>query len=256
MKYFNFFKSKLNLMSKTIGIVTHITDASGNTPSFGLNAAYLQYFRQFGNIIMIDPGCQDIIKDIDLLVLPGGRDVNPIRYDEIPHISTQNPDIQYEYFDQKILPKYIENKVPIFGICRGFQTLNVVFGGKLNQDIYQDYSGTERSKLVDTIKLSPTQPVEVKEEWITGKKQWANKEINNLFLKVNSLHHQGIYAHPRGNFNVTLSDEFIELARNITWGNSEAIMHKKLPIIAVQWHPEEMVSDVYSELLIKYLLGL
>lgn len=254
-KWINFFKSKLNLMSKTIGIVTHITDPSGNTPSFGLNAAYLQYFRQFGNIILIDSCNTDVIKGLDLLVLPGGRDVNPIRYGESPHVKTQNPDIQYEFFDEKVLPKYIKEKTPIFGICRGFQTLNVFFGGKINQDIWQDYSGNERGKLVDTLCLNPIQPVEIKEEWINGSKKWGDKTLTGLHLKVNSLHHQGVFAKPKGKFEVTLSDEFYQLAYNLNYGNTEAICHKKLPIIAVQWHPEEMMVDIYSELLINRLLN-
>ena len=47
----------------------------------------------------------------------------------------------------------------------------------------------------------------------------------------------------------------IPLAKNTSYGNIEAIMHKELPIIAVQWHPEEMGNDPYSELLINHLLN-
>lgn len=242
------------MMNKTIGILTHITDPSGNTPSFGLNAVYLRYFRQFGNIVMIDPGCQKVI-DVDLLVLPGGRDVDTTRYNEVPDTKTQNPDIHYEWFDKYILPLYVKENIPIFGICRGFQTGNVFFGGKLNQHINQAYSGNDRSSLVDTLKLTENQPVDVPKQWITGNKNFSGKVINNLYLKVNSLHHQGIYEKNHHVYPATLSEEMLILAKNIAYGNVEAMMHQKYPFIAVQWHPEEMDDDKYSPMLINYLLN-
>ena len=245
---------KFKMNKKSIGILTHITDPTGNTPSFGLNAAYLRYFRKFGNVIMIDPGSDSVV-DVDLLVLPGGRDVNPIRYGEVPDLKTGHPDIHYEWFDTYMLQEYINRKIPIFGICRGLQTLNVHFGGKLNQHIFQDYSGEDRSKLVESIKLFDQQPVKVKDQWITGKVTWGGKVVDNQLLKINSLHHQGIYD-THSHFEKTISSEMIPLAKNTSYGNIEAIMHKELPIIAVQWHPEEMGNDPYSELLINHLLML
>lgn len=83
-----------------------------------LNQAYVTYFRQFGEVILIDPANQNV-QDVDLLVLPGGADVNPLNYNEFPHALTGKPNLAIEYFDKFILPKYIESNTPIFGICRG-----------------------------------------------------------------------------------------------------------------------------------------
>lgn len=55
-------------------------------------------------------------KDIDLLVLPGGPDVDPNRYAPRVSFLTQKSDPIREWFDLNVLPKYIDNYVPIFGI--------------------------------------------------------------------------------------------------------------------------------------------
>lgn len=182
-----------------------------------------------------------INKEIDLLILVGGADVYPIRYGEKPSIKTGSPNIDLEWFDQVMLPQYIERcqtgDLAIFGICRGFQTLNVHFGGSLEQDINQAYSSKSRDELVDDITLT-TNFFKAKNE--------HNKVMLNT--KTNSLHHQGV-------FSANLADELVTVGKNNKYNNIEAFIHESLPIAGVQWHPEE-IDCVYSQQLIYHILDM
>lgn len=220
---------------KKIGIVGRYSAERSLLVSYPY-VAFAKYFcNKKTNIVVIDPITSDIIDNLDLLILPGGEDVDPWRYGEMPELECKNPNVHFEYFDRNVLPKYIDAKVPIFGICRGFQTLNVHFGGKLAQHIYQENSDKSRDQKVHDLDLNYNLP----------------DVIKNLYPKkyegVNSLHHQGIYEH-------ILSENLVEVARNKTCHNIEAFIHKKLPIIGVQWHPEE-IYDSFSINAIKFLLG-
>lgn len=99
-----------------IGIVGHMLP-NGN--SVGVTFPYLKYFQGFGNVKIIVPTSKEIDPTLDLLVVPGGPDIDASRYltpeDEVSWFN-QKPDPMREYFDTQILPSYIEKRTPIFGI--------------------------------------------------------------------------------------------------------------------------------------------
>ena len=197
-------------MSKLIGIV-----GTGYEKTFGVQRPYIEYFNRFGSVIMIDPRETEIIEQLDLVVLPGGADVVPFRYGESPNPDLcGTPNYYYEFFDTKVLPKYIERGIPITGICRGLQTINIVYNGSLHQHISHSYSSKDRGELVHSVNVVGT----------------------NQKFKVNSLHHQAIKR--LGNnlrpllVGVDKGEEFIE-----------AIEHIEKKIFAVQFHAEEMWWD-------------
>ena len=133
------------------------------------------------------------------------------------------------HFDVNVLPHYVAKGVPVFGICRGLQTLNVYFGGTLNQHINHEYSTKSRQELVHDIYIY---------------RQGINIFTkNNKLGKVNSLHHQSIKDLGENLVKLAVSDD----------ETVEAIKHRTLPIAAVQWHPEE-IEDGFSEQLITNLL--
>lgn len=187
------------------------------TPQDGIklrfNMAYYVFAQQFGNVELIIPTVSKV-DDLDLLILPGGEDVYPLRYGEAPLPNLCNsPNMDYEYFDQEILPNYIGN-TPIFGICRGFQTLNVHFNGSLYQHLEDEpYSSTFRGDLVHGV---------------------ANREGRFQF-RINSLHHQGIKQ-----LGHDLTPTLISTEKK---GCIEAFKHNELPIAAVQFHPEELIFN-------------
>lgn len=106
---------------KKIGIVGWKTGEN----SFGITVPYLRFFQHYGNVVILGVN-EEPVKDLDLLVLPGGGDVSPNRYNAKPDLFTGVANTWLEYFDKDILPQYIANKTSIFGICRGLQTLTAL----------------------------------------------------------------------------------------------------------------------------------
>ncbi len=201
--------------------------------SFGATVPYLSFFSRFGTVEIITPGSPRY--DIDLLVLPGGADVLSSNYNQIPGFNNNNADQFLEHFDKVYLPEYFKKQIPIFGICRGLQTLNVAFGGTLAQDlIYHPYSSFRTEEVHH---ICCPQESSIKFEALS-----ETKKVKDL-PKVNSLHHQSIDI---------LADcfEMIFRAEDYT---IEGIKHKTLPIFAVQYHPEEIECE-FARALIKVLL--
>lgn len=219
----------------------------GNT-TFGINKAYLNHARYFAeNVIILTPYCK-FDPTLDLLILPGGKDVDPVRYGGIPYLWNSDPNSILEYFDKEILPHYIENKTPIFGVCRGFQSLNVTFNGALNQNWEHEQSTKSREELchslslnLDNLQKNPRfYHVDLLNQFLTVNEKYLMKSI-----KVNSLHHQTVC-------DDTISDEFIPIAKHED-GAIEAMIHKTLPIAGVQYHAEEIFDSLSSYLITSLL---
>lgn len=77
----------------------------------------------------------------ELQIFWGGVDVNPELYGQPKHITTQNPNINRDEKEQKQFNFCVENNIPMLGICRGAQFLNVMNGGTLIQDIHSHTRG-------------------------------------------------------------------------------------------------------------------
>jgi len=220
-------------MKKIIGIVGWKIDGG-----FGVTTPYLEWISQFGIPRIIMP-MEDFIPEIDLLVLPGGLDINPTSFGEAPGFKTSNIDVFKQYFFDNKLPLYIEKGCPIFGICLGFQQLVAYFGGKLCQDLKNhNYYSSPRTELVhDCIFFDEN-----------------SKPIENKKYKTNSLHHQGIYLSQlpkRLKPLLGVSCKHEDKKDYVV----EAMQHITLPIAGVQFHPEE-INDAFTKALINNLLNI
>ena len=213
---------------KKIGIVGWKTGEN----SFGVSVPYINWLSNFGIVHILSPQ-KGIVEDLDLLVLPGGADIAPQSFGEVPGFHTSNTDVMKQYFFDNNLDQYLKNNTPIFGICLGFQQLCVKFGGKLEQHYPFNYSSKGRHDKVDTLAFE--------------------QQVYDIVLKssiptkyeVNSLHHQGCFSLPNP-FNV--------LAREKEDGNIEIARFAE-NVYGVQYHPEE-INDGISEVIIKQLLNL
>ena len=244
-------------MDKKIGVLVSRRD-----DSFGISLAYFMYLSSFGTVVFINTQDPNINTEIDLLVLPGGPDVDSNRYGKFPHPTTRTYSAHFEYFDINVLPKYVDNGTPIFGICRGFQSLNVFFGGSLTQHMNVPVSRKSRGETV--------------EELIFLHKDYQKVELSNSYFvpdnkkkirtySINSLHHQGITGKLvqnklRTGWNIVfeeLAEDLIPLGyvKSENTYNLECFTHRTLPIVGVQWHPEE-IDCYYSRLQINRLLNL
>lgn len=220
---------------KLIGMPMHSTGDS----SMGTGKAYLEYLKQYGTVILLSP--DSFVPNLDLLVLPGGKDLingNPSDF------SFYNSDGErfLEWFDFNTLPKYIENRIPVYGICRGFQTICRHFGMPLVQDIWWDH-GTSKDTSDTTAHGIHYSPVI---------NQLLGDTKISLPKKIESFHHQGLLSnnvHP--DFEVlAVSDE-----KDPDLQLVEFFIHRELPIIGQQGHPERSFAEL-PDFLIKRLLKL
>jgi len=197
--------------------------------SWGATKPYLEFLSKFGQVELVTPR-EGLVPDIDLLVLPGGMDMDAFCYNEVPSFFSGNIDKDKHYFYKQNLKLYIEAGVPIFGICLGMQALNVAFDGKLMQHGHFPY--TERPERKELLKF--TLPEE-------------DKDLlsNPHAYKVNSMHHQAVTL-------ATLSNELISLATS-EFNNVEVLKHKTLPIYGVQYHPEEIYDELSINIIRKLL---
>lgn len=213
-------------MNKKIGII----GASLGENSFGVGKSYLSMIAHFGDPVIIMPN--DELINVDLLVLPGGADINPLVYGETPGFHTSNSDVHKQHFYDKKLKMYVDNKTPIFGICLGMQMINTFFGGKLVQHIGSHPQSSSRGE-----KAHKVMPCDSAGRVIKGEK-----------FEVNSHHHQAVTLD-------TLSEELIPLylagdtEKDRAIGIIEALRHKSLPIVGVQWHYEEWFDQFATEII-------
>jgi putative glutamine amidotransferase len=187
--------------------------------SFGVGISYVSFVQESldcDDLRILTPR-SPIFEDLDLLILGGGADVNPVRYGDVPGFFTDKPDLLKEYFDVHRLPLYIKAGVPVFGICRGLQTLAVHFGGRLCQDMWHETNKSE----------DPYSGVHCIKDIFDPKRK----------IKVNSRHHQSVMI-PRSGSPIKILATY---ASNIT--HVEAIRIEGHPIAAVQWHPEDLNED-------------
>jgi len=168
----------------------------------------------------------DQIKMMDGLLLSGGYDVNPQFYGEEPAQGLETVNQERDLHEMQLARLAYQAGKPIFGICRGLQLLNVVFGGSLYQDIYSAIPHA----LQHDQKMKPqmgTHQVNVVENTL------LHQIVDQKQLLTNSYHHQAIK---------TLAPTFIVNARSKD-GLIEGIEKKDHPfILAVQWHPELMFN--------------
>ena len=202
---------------------------------------YVQAILKAGGAPVLIPVITDlealsaIIKDLDGLVMSGGGDINPLYLDEEPIPQLQDVDTYRDEYDLIILRLAINRQVPIMGICRGHQMINVAFGGSVFQDIHiqSDHKLLKHSQSLPREQASHS--IKIIEE---------NSRLRQLFgsddtLLVNSFHHQAVK---------TLAPEFIETAKAPD-GINEAMEHQEKEIFSVQWHPETMATNDDEQML-------
>lgn len=194
--------------------------------------------------------------DYDGLVLPGGGDIAPSLFGAA-NKGSRNIDAPLDCLQLRTLGDFIQAGKPILGICKGLQLINVYFGGTIIQDL------PEESQLVHAYSL--TDPVPMFQKGIhngkpNGDKIHPTKAAGGTFPEklygsapvTNSAHHQGIGTVGDELFVAQYSHDFV----------IEAMYHKSLPIIGVQWHPERMCfsfTDIRvhdGAILLRYFLSL
>lgn len=124
-------------------------DAAGvHAPRFSINQSYCKAVQAAGGVPILIPhqdepeALRRIYETLDGMLLPGGLDIHPKYYGQDPHPALDPVDVGLDVAETTMLPWALEDDLPVLGICRGEQVLNVVMGGTLIQDIYSEYPTT------------------------------------------------------------------------------------------------------------------
>lgn len=182
-----------------------------------------------------------------LLLLPGGGDISPLLYENPqPEASADPysvPDCVTDFIQFQLMQLAILRKIPVLGICKGMQLINVYFGGSLHTHLATAMlHQNPRGDIWHPVFFSPEFPMRTR---IFGSDAETSEKLYSIlsgYPQVNSSHHQGIKALGNDLICLQYSEDYLP----------ETIAHTKLPIFAVQWHPERFpafVENSFSSLL-------
>jgi putative glutamine amidotransferase len=180
-------------------------------------------------LVSADEPAATSLDGIDGLLLMGGSDVDPALFGERRGPETEEPDPQRDASECAAIAAAIDRDIPILGICRGLQILNVQQGGTLTQHL----PGFERHR-----RRTPDRAVPAHRVSIVSGTQLASIVDPALTLEVNSRHHQGI---------ATLANSLRVAAIDDEDSTIEAVERTGSRfVVAVQWHPENQ-APVHPE---------
>ena len=207
-------------------------------PLIGISAYHkLEDYRQSilhtgGEVRVLEPSknAADALEGVQGLLLTGGSDVAPHRYGEQPHSSVVDVDLARDEFEMGLIAEARRRRLPILGICRGIQILNVACGGSLVQDIASQVPGS----LEHQFAVPPHESYSLAHELWLEKDTLLDRVMRERLsdadaCEVNSRHHQAVKRVASG-FAVTATAPD---------GVIEAIEDPSARFcLGVQWHPE------------------
>jgi putative glutamine amidotransferase len=165
---------------------------------------------------------------VDAVVINGGGDVSPALYGAERHPRTYGVEDRRDAFEVDLVRAAAARGVPVLGICRGIQLVNVALGGTLVQHVPEEVG--EEHMCVDAL----DQPVH--EVVLTPKSRLATL-YGRTCLRVNSLHHQAVdRVAPELRVTATAPD-----------GTVEGIESQDGQVLGIQWHPELLAEPAASE---------
>ena len=197
-----------------------------------LHGVYLDGVTLAGGIAVllppqpVDPGIAARVLDgVDALVVTGGADIAPGRYRQAPHPATGPPAEARDAWEFALLAEALRRRMPVLGICRGAQALNVALGGTLHQHL-PDLLGHTNHQRGPAVFASSTVRV------ADGSRLAG---LLGAAAEARCHHHQAIDR---------LGDGLVVSAT----GGDGVIEAVELPgehfVLAVQWHPEQSLADL------------
>lgn len=193
---------------------------------------YLDWLRAEGMLPLPVPAHPESLHDdyldlLDALVLAGGADIDPSRYGATPHPLGTALEPHRDAFEFALATAALRRGLPILGICRGMQLLNVALGGAMHQHLPDSTVGLVHSSEFRNGERHPD------DRWITAYHdvEVTDPQLRELAgerLTTNSFHHQGVARLGAG----------LRVAARATDGLVEAVVGTSRPILGVQWHPE------------------
>jgi putative glutamine amidotransferase len=213
-----------------IGITSGTTSHEGQTPRFGTNQAYASAIAEAGGVPLLVVPCAPtraapILDRLDGLLVPGGADVDPSLYGAVRSEEVVYTDPARDALELECLSEARRRGMPVFGICRGMQIVNVVFGGSLHQDIPMELPGALRH--CSSPELGRYH-LEHRVQVSAG--SWFAEAAGATSLMVNSLHHQAMKDVGEGRVVTAVAED----------GVIEALETEDRQTVSVQCHLEEL----------------
>lgn len=205
-------------------------------------ADYVTAVTRAGGIPLLLPATSDerlmqaTLERVDGVLLTGGVDVDPHYFGEEPHPMLGEVNARRDTFEMLLIRQAVARRMPVFGVCRGMQMLNVALGGTLWQDIPSQVPGalahrqSESTTLVaHTVAIEP------------GTTSAA--VMGATTLEVNSRHHQAVRdMAPSLKLTGRSPDGIAEMLEG----------YPALPILAVQWHPENFAATDGDTVMLRF----
>ena len=191
---------------------------------------YLDWLQSFSpdNTLVVLSYSQNDISDLQTcngLVLTGGGDVDPEIYGQRAGEFVQKVDRKRDDFESLLLDHAFHRQMPVLGICRGMQMINVHLGGTLCQDLpsqgFAKHAGGKDAPFIEhDVLLQPDSQI--------------HSIVGRTAGVINSYHHQGIDT-PASDLRITATSKD-NVVESMEWKDTEG----KSFLLLVQWHPERM----------------
>ena len=208
-------------------------------PMYIMNQTYVRELEKRGALPVLIPlnmseaTLRGTFERLDGLFLPGGEDIDPINYGEERHDQLGPIDKERDRTELSLTRWAIEWGMPVLGVCRGVQVINVACGGALYQDLHSQAGELdkhdfyppqyERFRVSHNVRIEPDSRL---------------AQALGRVHEINSMHHQGIKRLGYG----------LRVVATAPDGLPEAVECPALPfVLGVQWHPEELAkTDPHS----------
>jgi putative glutamine amidotransferase len=228
----------------TIGICTALEQARWgmwDQQAVLLSRSYVQAVQRAGALVLMLPPDELLLEDpgevldlLDGLMIAGGADIDPASYGEQAHPQTVETVPERDRFEIALVRAAVERDLPVLGICRGMQLINVAYGGTLLQHLPERFGHHEHLRVPGTFD-GADHDVDLIEGTL------AARAAGETHHATKSHHHQGVDRLGEG----------LQISGNSSMdGLPEAIeMPDRRFVLGVQWHPEaDRSSDVVGAL--------